>query len=63
MIYHYLLVKTKKILKKVPVGTSAYQAEWIIDEDEEEVSDEENEAGCFDSLKNFSKVSIEIYCV
>ncbi|VDM95713.1 unnamed protein product [Thelazia callipaeda] len=27
--------KTAKVIKKVPVGTSTYQAEWIIDEDEE----------------------------
>uniref|UniRef100_A0A915Q0X5 Pre-rRNA-processing protein TSR1 homolog n=1 Tax=Setaria digitata TaxID=48799 RepID=A0A915Q0X5_9BILA len=35
-------LKTKKIMKKVPVGTSTYQAEWIID-DEVEISDEEAE--------------------
>ncbi|VDM19653.1 unnamed protein product [Wuchereria bancrofti] len=34
--------KTKKIIKNVPVGTSAYQAEWIIN-DEDEISDEEIE--------------------
>ncbi|VDK70088.1 unnamed protein product [Litomosoides sigmodontis] len=34
--------KTKKIVKNVPVGTSAYQAEWIIN-DEDEISDEEIE--------------------
>ncbi|OZC11744.1 hypothetical protein X798_00924 [Onchocerca flexuosa] len=35
-------LKTKKIVKNVPVGTSAYQAEWIIN-DEDEISDEETE--------------------
>ncbi|EFO26325.1 hypothetical protein LOAG_02163 [Loa loa] len=34
--------KVKKIVKNVPVGTSAYQAEWIIN-DEDEISDEEIE--------------------
>uniref|UniRef100_A0A0R3RS24 Pre-rRNA-processing protein TSR1 homolog n=1 Tax=Elaeophora elaphi TaxID=1147741 RepID=A0A0R3RS24_9BILA len=34
--------KTKKIVKNVPVGTSAYQAEWIIN-DEDEMSDEDIE--------------------
>lgn len=30
-------------MKSVPVGTSAYQAEWIID-DENQISDDEIEA-------------------
>ncbi|VBB29208.1 unnamed protein product [Acanthocheilonema viteae] len=34
--------KTKKIVRNVPVGTSAYQAEWIIN-DEDSISDEEIE--------------------
>lgn len=34
----------KRVLKKVPRGTSAYQAAWIIDEDDEDVSGDEEES-------------------
>uniref|UniRef100_A0A914SD89 Pre-rRNA-processing protein TSR1 homolog n=1 Tax=Parascaris equorum TaxID=6256 RepID=A0A914SD89_PAREQ len=35
--------ESKKIIKKVPAGTSAYQAAWILD-DEDEGADDENES-------------------
>jgi pre-rRNA-processing protein TSR1 len=38
--------KQKKIRKrKLPAGTSEYQAAWIINESDEEVSDSDNEDG------------------
>ncbi|XP_070558804.1 pre-rRNA-processing protein TSR1 homolog [Ptychodera flava] len=33
----------KKILKKVPKGTSEYQAAWIVDEDEREIDDDDDD--------------------
>lgn len=33
-------VESKKIIKKVPAGTSAYQAAWILDDEDEDDDDE-----------------------
>ena len=35
----------QKIIKKVPKGTSDYQATWIVDDDDEEGSDDDEESG------------------
>merc|ERR1712168_1516894 len=50
-------MNTKKTLKHVPKGTSAYQAAWIIDSEEEEISSEEDEC---DMDESFDVESLEI---
>lgn len=53
------LKHSKKASKRVPKGTSAYQAAWIVDEGEEESSGEDEEEEDEDHLMEeaFSQVT------
>lgn len=43
LISYFVLVKVPRLKKKVPKGTSEYQAEWILDEEDEDFEDEDEE--------------------
>ena len=63
------MLQEKKVLKRVPKGTSDYQAAWITNsDDEEEPGDDENdednefEEEMEDSDGNHSMVMISLIC-
>uniref|UniRef100_A0A0N5AK54 Pre-rRNA-processing protein TSR1 homolog n=1 Tax=Syphacia muris TaxID=451379 RepID=A0A0N5AK54_9BILA len=58
--------ETRRVTKKVPVGTSAYQAAWIVDDyedEEDDHGDKSDEEACVDSVDgDQNRESMEFEC-